>query len=451
MTAAGSLPFLAPALLGPQAAALRSGELPLDRSVDELCHRLDALEPRLRALLPEPGRRERLQREAAALLARFPDPATRPPLFGVAVGIKDIIAVDGFPTRAGSALPPEIFRVPEAATVQRLRAAGALILGKTVTTEFAYSDPGATANPHRPDHTPGGSSSGSAAAVAAGYTTLALGSQTVGSVIRPAAFCGVVGFKPSMGRIPREGMLLISHSVDHVGLFTQDVASAGLAATILCDGWRWPPAAVPAGTLPRVAVPTGPYLEQVQPVALRQFNEQLARLEAGGCLVRRLPALAEIAAINKRHRALVAAEFATAHRAWFRDYGPLYRPGSAMLFEAGRAVAAATLARAGESPAQLRAELEAQMEAEGVDAWICPAALGPAPPGLHSTGDPVMNLPWTHSGLPALTLPAGRSAEGLPLGLQVAARFGQDEALIAWAQALEALLEHRGAEPRGGG
>ena len=122
-----------------------------------------------------------------------------------------------------------------------------------------------------------------------------------------------------------------------------------------------------------------------------------------------------------------------------------------MLFEAGRAVAAATLARAGESPAQLRAELEAQMEAEGVDAWICPAALGPAPPGLHSTGDPVMNLPWTHSGLPALTLPAGRSAEGLPLGLQVAARFGQDEALIAWAQALEALLEHRGAEPRGGG
>ncbi len=158
-------------------------------------------EPEVRAFLPEEGRFDRLRREAAALEARWPDPERRPPLFGVLAGVKDIFHVDGFETGGGSRLPPEVLRGPEAASVTTLRAAGALILGKAVSTEFAYFAPGPTRNPWNPEHTPGGSSSGSAAAVGAGLAPLALGTQTIGSIIRPAAFCGAVGYKPSYERI----------------------------------------------------------------------------------------------------------------------------------------------------------------------------------------------------------------------------------------------------------
>jgi len=154
------------------------------------------------------------------------------------VGIKDIFHVDGFVTRAGTRVPPERFAGPEAASVALLREAGALIAGKTVTTEFAYFEPGPTRNPHNPAHTPGGSSSGSAAAVAAGLCQLALGTQTIGSVIRPAAFCGVVGFKPSFGRIPTSGLVYFSRTIDHVGLFTQDLDGMELAASVLCRDWQ---------------------------------------------------------------------------------------------------------------------------------------------------------------------------------------------------------------------
>ncbi len=215
--------FIHPAPLAPIVSALRSGELDLQRYIDETCDRIDALEPQLQALLPEPDRRQRLHNEATALQQQWPEPGNRPPLYGVLTGIKDVFRVDGFPTHAGSQLPPELFTGPEATCVTRLRNAGVLILGKTVTTEFAWAEPGPTRNPHHLEHTPGGSSSGSAAAVAAGFCSLALGTQTIGSTIRPASFCGIVGFKPSYGRIPTDGLILFSKSVDTVGIFTQDV------------------------------------------------------------------------------------------------------------------------------------------------------------------------------------------------------------------------------------
>lgn len=192
-----------PALLFEIAASLRSDQLDLLTYIEEICGRIDALDRQIQALPPEPNRRARLVGEVAALKASFPDPGNRLPLYGVPVGVKDIFRVDGFLTRAGSRLPPELFAGPQTACVSTLRAAGALILGKTVTTEFAYREPGPTRNPHNLDHTPGGSSSGSAVAVAAGFCPLALGTQTIGSVIRPAAYCGIVGFKPSYGCCPR--------------------------------------------------------------------------------------------------------------------------------------------------------------------------------------------------------------------------------------------------------
>ncbi len=419
------------------ADALRSGRQPLEEYIGETCARIEQLEPRIRALLPEPGRRERLIAEAKALRERFPEPDRRPPLFGILVGVKDIINADGFQTRAGSTLPPEVFAGPEATCVRRLRAAGALVLGKTVTTEFAYLDPGPTANPNDPARTPGGSSSGSAAAVAAGYAPLALGSQTVGSVIRPAAFCGVVGFKPSYDRIPTDGVLYFSRSVDCVGLFAQTVAGAARAAAALCEGWR-PEAAEP--DLPSLGVPIGPYLEQAEPEARRAFEAWLDRLAQAGCRICYVPALRDIAEVAARHLRLITKEFEQVHAEWFREFAGLYGPHSAMAMERAHGIEQRAIETGRTSSLRLRAELEALMDDHELDAWASPAAPGPAPAGLQSTGNAALNLPWTHARLPTLTLPAGRSSEGLPLGLQLTARLEADERLLGWAQRLEPLL-----------
>lgn len=428
--------LLHPHPLAPTAAALREGSRDLPTYLNQLCDRIEAVEPHVQALLPEPDRRERLLAEAQALCDRYPDPATRPPLFGIPVGVKDIIHVAGFPTQAGSRLPADELTGAEAEAVGLLRRAGALILGKTVTTEFAYFEPGPTRNPHNPAHTPGGSSSGSAAAVAAGLTPLALGTQTIGSVIRPAAFCGIVGFKPSYDRIPTAGILYFSRAVDHLGLFTQDVAGAALAASVLCRDWR----PVTDGGRPRLGIPEGPYLEQATPEALTALAEQIARLQAAGYEVRRVPLFPDIATLNARHRRLIAFEFAQEHARLFTRYEALYRPRTAALIREGQAVPEAEAEAIRRGRAELREQVEQVMAAHGLDLWLCPAAPGPAPAGLDSTGNPIMNLPWTYVGLPALTVPAGLIGD-LPIGLQLVGRWYDDERLLAWAGPIAALLQ----------
>lgn len=423
-------PLLHPAPLAETAAALRSGQIDLHVHIDAICDRIDCVDPLVKALLPEPDRRGRLHGAADALLALYPDPAGRPPLFGALLAVKDIFHVDGFTTRAGSTVPPDLLAGPQAACVTRARQAGALILGKAVTTEFAYFEPGPTRNPHALDHTPGGSSSGSAAAVAAGLAPLALGTQTIGSVIRPAAFCGVVGFKPSLGRIDPGGLVFFSRTLDQVGLFTQDVAGMALAAAAICQGWR----DLPAPPRPPVlGVPVGPYLDQAEPAALRLFWQQMGRLAAAGVVVREVPALDGIEALNSLHRRLVFAEFAQEHAELYASYAALYRPRTAEIIAIGRGVSTDEILALRENIALLRSDLEALMDAAGIDLWACPAALGPAPAGLDATGDPAMNLPWTHAGLPALTLPAGQAENGLPLGLQLVGRFGADETVVGWS------------------
>ena len=426
---------IAAAPLAATAAALRRGEMTLEAYVNAACDHLDAHEAQVCALLPVPGRRARLVADARALATRFPDPSRRPSLYGALAAFKDIYAVDGFETRAGSALPPTAFAMPEGSAVTRLRAAGALILGKTVTTEFAYFDAGATTNPHDAARTPGGSSSGSAAAVACGYAPLAFGSQTVGSVLRPAAYCGVVGFKPSYGRLPTDGIVPYSLSVDTVGWFTQDVAGARLAASALLEGWREPAA---QGALPVLGVPAAAYLQQAHPAALAAFEETLTQLQARGVQVRRVAILDDIEQINAHHRTLSTAEFGAARAEQFAEYGALFRSGSAALFDAAQRVTPDARDAGLASRGALRERLHAAMDAEGIDLWASPAAPGIAPLGLNSTGDPVMNLPWTHAGVPAIAIPAG-TLEGMPLGLQLAGRFGADEALLSAVEALAPL------------
>jgi Asp-tRNA(Asn)/Glu-tRNA(Gln) amidotransferase A subunit family amidase len=423
--------FSAP--LAETAAALRSGTLDLVSHVETACARLDELDQQVQAFLPEPARRERLLAQARQVGLRYPVPSTRPPLYGVLVGVKDVFRADGFATRAGSALPPELFAGPEADAVALLRRAGALVLGKTVSTEFAHAEPGPTRNPHNPAHTPGGSSSGSAAAVAAGLCPLALGTQTVGSVIRPAAFCGVVGCKPSHGRVAAGGLIFYSRTVDHVGWFTQDAAGVALVAGVLCSGWRSRLVEEAASRLPVIGIPEGPYVAQATDEALKVLEVGARALIKAGYQVRAFRVLEDIQSINTAHRRLVAAELAQEHREWFPRYERLYRPRTVAAIRLGQGVTAEELELHRASRLELRSGLDALMTRAGIDLWISPPAPGQAPRGLESTGDAAMNLPWTHAGVPALSLPAGLSAEELPMGLQFAGRFGLDEALAGWA------------------
>lgn len=420
----------------PSPAALRSGEVDLVAHVQEVCDRIDAEDSLIQALLPEPGRRERLRREAEALLDRFPDPAQRPALFGLLVGVKDFFRVDGFPTKAGSKLPAELFEGMESDVVTRLKQNGALVAGKTVTTEFAYMQPGPTRNPHNPEHTPGGSSSGSAAGVAAGFYPLALGTQTIGSVIRPASFCGIIGFKPSYDRIDTAGMLFFSKSVDHAGLFSQDVATMKLACSALLGNWD-ASAGAPPGGLPALAVPDGPYLEEAEEAGLEHFEKTLDRLKAEGFRIERVPFFPNYAELNVRHRRLTAVEVAEVHKDWYKAYSDRYSVHMHEIMETGATVTEEERDGIRADQLRLRHKMEEALLTCGADLWVAPAATGPAPHGIHSTGNPIMNLPWTNAGVPALAVPSGEAENGLPLGVQFCAPFGADERLLAWGEAIE--------------
>ena len=434
------LPLVEPRPLAATAAALRSGALDLLPYIERTLERIDAVEPQIAALMPEQDRHARLKREARDLAARYPEPDTRPPLYGVLVGIKDMFHVDGFATTAGSRVPPSALAGTEATCVTRLRAAGALILGKTVTAEFAYFEPGPTRNPHNPEHTPGGSSSGSAAATAAGFCSLAIGTQTVGSVIRPAAFCGVVGFKPTFDRIPTAGLLLCSPSLDHVGVFTPDMMGMHIAAAALCDNWQPRTAQRP----PVLGVPDGPFLQQASPEAFAAFEQQVVQLRDAGYAVRRVPLFEDIGEIAAGHTRLVQGEMARSHRTWFGQYADLYRPRTAQAIRNGEQIEPRLLEEARGARGALRQRLEATMEHHGIDIWLSPPALGPAPSGIAATGDPAMNLPWTNTGLPTITFPAGRARNGLPLGLQCTGHWMDDERVLDWCTAMaEVVSLHR--------
>lgn len=409
-----------------------------DQELQAFEAQFEAVNSRIHAFLPEEGRFERLRREAVALEARFPNPDSRPVLYGVPIGVKDIFHVDGLPTYAGSRLPPALLAGPQAECVTQLTEAGALVLGKTVTTEFAYFAPGPTRNPHHLDHTPGGSSSGSAAAVAAGLCPLTLGTQTIGSVIRPASFCGVWGFKPTSGRISQAGVIPLSPSLDHIGFFAQDVTLAAVAAQVLCH--KWEPQKLQVEP-PVLGVPVGSsYLERVSEEALQYFEATQTKLIEAGFQIRLVEVMPHFEQIVEQHVSLVAGEAALVHQEWFALHADLYHPKTAALIRRGQELSAEQLAQYRAGRAEFRAHLEGVMAEVGISAWIAPAALGTAPPTLDSTGDPIMNLPWTYAGFPSINLPLGFLPGKLPLGLQLVAGWGRDENLLAWAHQIDQAM-----------
>jgi amidase len=415
---------------GEAAARIAAGTLTAEVLAEALLARIAERDPAVEAW-------QFLDPDAVRTAARRYD-RERPggPLGGVPIGVKDIIDTHDMPTGYGSALYAGHRPAWDAACVALARGAGAIVMGKTVSTEFAALAPGKTKNPYNAAHTPGGSSSGSAAAVAAGMVPLAIGTQTAGSVIRPAAFCGVVGYKPSYGLIDGAGVKRLAASLDTVGTFARSVADAALFASVLADRPALAEVAVP--TTLRVGLYRTPDWDGVDAATQAAIGEAAARLAAMGATVVERAAIPDHATLLAAQTTIMAWETARA-----LAFERLYRldrlaPATQTMLRAGDAttLAACDAARAG-MPAH-RAAFDRLFG--DCDVLLTPSAPGEAPEGLASTGNALFNRVWTALGTPCVTLPAGFGPHGLPLGVQIVGRPGEDARTLAAAGFVERSL-----------
>jgi Asp-tRNA(Asn)/Glu-tRNA(Gln) amidotransferase A subunit family amidase len=376
-----------------------------------------------------------LDEDGALATARVRDEDVRAgralgPLHGVPVGVKDIFHVAGMPTTAGAR--PHFHARPkrDAPSVALLRGAGAVILGKTATTEFAYRDPAPTHNPWHRGHTPGGSSAGSAAAVAARMIPLALGSQTVGSVLRPAAYCGIVGFKPTHGLISTEGVVPLAWSLDHVGVLVRSIEDAALAVGIL-SATTLAPAPVSA---PCLAVAPALFERAAGDVAAH-LGDITRRLERAGATVVEVALPPAFAAIHDAGLTVLQVEAAGYHEPEYAGHAGEFGPEIRALVAAGLKVPAMAYARAQQARLAFRDAMRGVLTS--FDALLSPTAPTPAPSGLGSTGDGSLCAPWSFAGVPAITLPTGVAPSGLPYALQLVHTVGAEARLLgaaAWCE-----------------
>ncbi len=434
------------------AGAIRARRLSCVEYTRALLDVVDAREDRVKAW-------EHLDREHALAAAGAIDEAIASgdaagPLLGVPVAVKDIVDVRGMPTGDGTPLHAGRIADEDAALVAQLRRAGAWPLGKTVTTELATYAAGKTRNPHDIAHSPGGSSSGSAAAVACGMVPLAIGTQTNGSVIRPASFCGVVGYKPSFGRIARGGVLRQSPSLDQVGVFARDVDDAAALAEALFGPDPADPATVCAPTPPLAAIasseaPTRPRLGWARTpwwdrVAADAKRAYLRWVEGLGDTIEEveLPPVAGQAVAWQR--TVMEADIAASYAREYDTGRDRLSESLRRQIERGRAILAVDYRNAIECRARVSAAIDPLFDR--FDAIACPAALGIAPLASEGTGDPLMCTLWTYLGLPALSVPLLRAAKALPLGVQLVGRHGNDARLLRTARWLL-----RGAKEHGAG
>lgn len=416
------------------AAAISSGRLTPVDLLDSLLLCIDALEPSLHAWARID--RERARREALNCVAELRHGRLRGPLHGVPLGFKDIYYTAGLGMEAGSPLLAGFVPAVDANCVAVLRAAGAIVLGKTETTQFAMGDPAPTRNPYALDHTPGGSSSGSAAAVAARMTPGALGTQTAGSILRPAAFCGVVGFKPSAGRLSLRGIIPYAWSLDHPGPIARSVAGVRLLAAALDPALS--AATMGTGGPPQLALLRGRFIDQAQPELIANLEAAAGRLVAAGANVRELRLPDDFDLAVDVHHVIMSSEAAALHAADHTAQPDAYRPKLRAALEVGALVPAAVYLQAQRLRARLR--LQALQLFDDVDCLLMPSSTSAAPADLSTTGDPSFNAPWSLFGLPALALPSGLSAAGLPLSLQLIGAPNADAALLDAASWCESVL-----------
>jgi Asp-tRNA(Asn)/Glu-tRNA(Gln) amidotransferase A subunit family amidase len=425
--------------LGASEAArrIRAGALSPSNLVAACLKRIDAVEPAVGAWV-------RVDRDAAARVAVQRDIEAREgrfmgPLHGVPIALKDVFDAAGLPTTSGA--PAWATRTPtlDATSVARLRGAGAVPMGKLVTTPLAFLDPSATRNPWNPEHTPGGSSSGPAAAVAARMVPLALGSQTVGSVLRPAAYCGVVGFKPTHGRISAAGVLALAESLDHVGIFARCVEDCALALSLLAGfdpadphSSAMPPGAYPAAIAapapPRIGV-LASLVARATPAMAKHLEAIMRGLEAAGARLGDVDLPESFSSLGEAGETVLAAEAAHAHAPLYAAHAADYPPRIKELIERGRAVSAVQYMTAQAARRHARGEVGAV--AARHDVLLAPTIGAPAPLGLASTGDPGFCAPFTFAGLPAISLPTGVDAAGLPLAVQLIGAAWDEVRLLA--------------------
>jgi Asp-tRNA(Asn)/Glu-tRNA(Gln) amidotransferase A subunit family amidase len=368
--------------------------------------------------------REARERDAA--------PAPLGPLHGVPVGVKDIVDTADLPTECGTPIYAGRRPARDAACVARLRAAGAIVIGKTVTTELAYFRPGKTRNPAAPDRTPGGSSSGSAAAVADSQVPVAIGSQTAGSVIRPAAYCGTLGFKPTRGLVDLTGVKALSAELDTLGWFAREIEDLELLGIVLADAW--PERGSDGDAAPAFAFARTPWWERADDDGRRAVEDAARRLADGGARVRELELPERFAGLVEAQEQVMAFDMARS-LAWEHEHhADELSDVLRALLERGRGIAREDAERAVALGAECRALLAEHLEPG--EALLVPAVVGEPPPlEAGNTGDPLFCRPWTLLGVPAVAVAAGTGPRGAPIGVQLVARAGADTALLTAAAA----------------
>lgn len=427
------------------ARRIRAGELKPSELTEHCLSRINALEPQIQAWVCVD--RNRALAAAKQLDAELAAGRCRGVLHGIPIGVKDIVDVEGLPTRAGSPLTSDKPAAKDAAVVARLREAGAVILGKTVTTEYASFDPPPTRNPWNVQHTPGGSSSGSAAAVAAGMCLAAIGTQTGGSITRPASYCGVCGLKPSFGRLSLDGVVPFSTPLDHLGPIAGCVADLKLMFEAMSDPADKSDDDLPNVSPPRLGLVESYFLEQAdQPVAALT-RAAVAQLQAAGAPVSVVNLPESFSEVHARHLIVMACGAADVHRDQFAAHGDKYGKEIATLIRKGQGTDRETFLAALEHQRQFRQAMADCFA--NVDLLVTPATATPAPT-RETTGDPRFNSPWSYSGLPTVCIPCGLSETGLPLSLQLIAPAGSDCRLLSAAAWIERQLAAVGVPPLGG-
>jgi len=373
----------------------------------------------------------------------------RGPLHGVPFGAKDIFYSAGLPTEAGSKVMAGFVPDYDATSVARLKAAGAILLGKLHTTEFATSDPAPTRNPWNLACTPGGSSSGSAAAVAARMVPLALGSQTIGSNVRPASYCGLVGLKPTFGRISTRGVMALSYTQDHVGLMARSVEDVALALSVTAGHDPEDPsssrvpvpdylAAITRRRTPRIGL-LREFFERATTEVADVTSQAVSRLERAGAIVEEAKLPPTFRAVAAAAYLITRSDTASIHAERFASKADLYRPAIRSSIEMGMLIPGDLYVRALRIRGQFRRELGPLLDR--YDVLLTPTTPAPAPEGL-ATGDPQFQIPWSLSGLPSVTVPCGLTTSGLPLGIQLVSGAFTESALLAAAAWCEDVLDH---------
>jgi Asp-tRNA(Asn)/Glu-tRNA(Gln) amidotransferase A subunit family amidase len=427
------------------AANLRARKTTARALLDACWANFDRYEPKVKAWVFVD--REGALAEADRLDSELKAGHYRGPLHGIPIGIKDIFDVFDWPTAAGSKRWAQSYARQDASVVRKLREAGAILLGKTVTTAYASFDPPPTRNPWNLTKTPGGSSSGSAAAVACGMCLGALGSQTGGSITRPASFCGVAGCKPTYGRVSTFGVVPLAESMDHVGPIARTVNDLAILLQVIAGS---DPNDLQCHQKPLLRLDSeltdppelvrlrGLFEDQAEPATLALMDEVEKRLRNAGGTIKEVTLPRAFAEVNTRHRCVMAVEAAAYHETRFRRHPEDYPPCITSLLREGLACSAAEYQHTKAHQQRLAHEMMDCFNAGSV--WLTPATRGPAP-GAETTGDPAFNSPWSYTGFPTVSVPTGRFVDGLPLAIQLIGRPWEEGTLFAVAQWCERVLQ----------